>query len=333
MREQILNTLKELQWALRAGAALSLFSRLCFFFMLGLCAVAIVLKMMGGSLSGFFVLAALLLAVGISLPRMWRFSLRRCAVLIERRLGLEERLSTCLENLHEPSTAVIDGQMRDTVRALEKADLDDVKRLQSPRELLYAGAFALVLTVILIAPNPVKSEAPPPRNRALERKAQEEREKLREEARVRTEKGKEYRKRLEKIYEQMSESSDPESTRRAFANLAEVRRMLEAALAGGGLTAQEEEELRGILSALQGAGAGLARQADPATVPADLLRPREETKQKVAEFARKAGGDAPGAGDAQAAAGASDAPRDAASERGWAPRFDPIVRRFYGDDR
>lgn len=331
MRDEIVRTLRELQWALRVDAALTTFSRVCFFSMLALCIIAITLKMLGGSLSGFVVISVVLLAAAVSIPRMLRYSLRRSAVVAERRLGLDERLSTCLENLDAPPSPVIEEQRWDTLRALKRSDLDEVKRLHSPRELFYAGAFTLVLTVILLAPNPVKSETPPRANREVSREAGLQQRKLQEEQEVRTLRGRKALHRLREILDGLSGDSGAAQVREGLKALADLRRGIENELDGPGLSMEEKKELEGILQFLQSAGAALARRVDPAEIPEELLAPRRETTRKIREWTRNAQVRTSGP-ERAFPSGPVDDPGAPGGGR-WDRRFDPIVRRFFGEER
>jgi hypothetical protein len=334
MKDRISEIIASLQWALRANDVLSRFSRICFILMLGLCLLAIGMKMLGASFSGIFLLLVILGAAAVSAPALWRYPPKACALLVDRRLGLDERLSTCLEQLDAPNTPFVEAQRRDTIQALEDADLDEVKRLRSPRELLFAGAFAFVLAVILLAPNPVQSEEAPEENRALQAKASRLEKELSEQPPPATEKAGQARKDLAELFRAIRQTSDPEQLRELLERLERIKRRIEGDLSGPGLSEQEKAELTRLSAFLAGAARGLARHIDPAIVPEGLFAPRPETDRRIRKIASTASKPLPGARvPGQATESQRTQVQAALAEGGWDPRYDPIIRQFYGEPR
>lgn len=324
--DRIAELVAGLQQGLRANDVLTRFSRVCFFLMLGLCVAALVLKFLGHALPGVFVVLAIVISIGASVPAWWRYSPQVCAILVDRRLALQERLSTCLESLDAPASPVIEAQRRDTIRCLESTDLDEVRRLRSPRELLFAGAFALGLAFILVAPQPVRSEAPSPENKALQADAAQLKRELAGVRRQATPRAKGAVETLDQILARLS-ASDPGALEEHLRTIAAERRALLATLEDPSLSEGEKMRIRGILDFLSGAGRRLARHTHPARVPEDLFALASPAERKLESLARAVEASAP------AALPPPSTDKAAFPRGGWDPRFDELVRKFYGDRR
>jgi hypothetical protein len=324
--EKIADLVASLQRGLRANDVLTRFSRVCFFLMLGLCLAALGFKFMGHAFPGALAVLAVAISIGVSLPAWWRYSPQASAILVDRRLGLHERLSTCLENLSGPATPLVEAQRRDTLCALEAADLDEVRRLRSPRELMFAGAFALGLAFILVAPQPVRSDAPPPENKALQVDAAQLKRMLETMRRQATPRAQGAVETLDRILSKLS-TSDPGALEEHLRTLAAERKGLLGSLEDPSLSEGEKARIRRILDFLSGAGRRLARHTDPARVPEELFAPSPSAERKVEALARVVETAAP------AAPISASEETPAPARGGWDPRFDDLVRKFYGERR
>lgn len=322
--DRIAELVAGLQRGLRANDVLSRFSRVCFFLMLGLCLAALGLKFLGHNLPGVLVVLAIAVSIGVSVPAWWRYSPQSCAILIDRRLALQERLSTCLENLEVPASPVIEAQRRDTLRSLETADLDEVRRLRSPRELLFAGAFALGLAFILVAPQPVRSEAPSSENKALQADAAQLKRELNAVRRQATPRAKGTVETLDQILSKLS-TMEPGALEEHLKTIASERRALLVSLEDPSLSEGEKARIRRILDFLSGAGRRLARHTQPARVPEDLFAPAPVAERKLENLVRAVEDSAP------AALPSASGEHGAFSRGGWDPRFDDLVRKFHGE--
>jgi len=152
-----------------------------------------------------------------------------------------------------------------------------------------------------------------------------ESQKLRKERPPATSKGRGLQGKIGDLLRRLGEDPRPEAVEAALRDLAGMRSAIQRDLESGRLTDQEREELRQLLAFLTGAGRGLARHIERAEVPVGLLDRDPDIDRRVRDLGRREAG----AGAAQL----DPSIRDAWSKGGWDPRFDPVVRRFYGESK
>jgi hypothetical protein len=250
------------------------------------------------------VLAAIPLGMA---AREWArtFSVRDCAIHLDRVLGLDERLATAVEGGGSMSAA----QQADASAALAGARLP-VRR--APREARLLAGSALVLGALLLVPAPERSGAAA--DPALESAAAEFAIRLDELAKVAVE----FREPAEILARGLTVVA-----LQRFRELEEVlsQRLLDAP---GGSAAETQKRLE-IASRSAGAlGAELAGRGIVIHSPPPLL-----AKVKL-ERRQQAPGPAPVAVESGADPEVFARAAVAALQRDWGPRHDPVVRRYFG---
>ena len=239
------------------------------------------------------------------------FSVRDCAVYLDRVLGLEERLSTAVEC----SGALEGAQGADAARALARAGIPPMRL---PREAKFLAGSALVLGALLVVPAPERSGAAG--NPALEEAAKAQAVKLDALAAAEPD--------LRRAAELLREGRLEE----ALAILQAVKvRLEERMLEGGGGDAQA----LGLLAAVTEGATGLTAQLAaagrvvhaPPPVTADLKLGRQ-----AAHLPGAGGPETPGGAEARPGAADPEAVlRSLAALRGrpdWDPRYDGVIRRY-----
>ena len=226
------------------------------------------------------------------------FGAREAARVLDRRLGLEERLSTALEAV---------GPMRELLAADAAAALGrgSLPRWTPAREVVLAGAAAVALAALSAAPSMDRrrsSEAA-----RLERVAEEAAAKLAALAPERVE--------LAEAAARLAE--DPEG---ALVRLEALRARLAEEMARGGPGAEAAKRLyEGVTAAAEGLGAELTRQGRTVYASRPAAAEAKLRSQLEAEAA--------GAGDD----GLPPLLRvmSMRAEQTWDPRHDDVVLRYY----
>jgi hypothetical protein len=325
----VLRELRGVQRALRANMALETFARAILVCLLCECGMAIGFKLTFGEMPEILIVLGFALPVAIAIVSTGRITLLRAAASADRDLRLDERLSTSLETMQQ-SSPVSQAQLRDAERALRRADLNVVRRLKQPRELYFACATGLVFAAILLAPDPVKSQGPPPMDPAQRADLKKLEMAV---ASLETEPSPLLRRTQEKIREQIETAKrNPEATEELIRTLREKLDALQKKLQNPNLDPAERRAIERAIGSLEGAGSGLAsRVRGPA---AELFfKPRMATEIKME--ARTEPDLRPhvqedelpkGVGPSQYAARI----QKVMGERAWPPRYDPIVSRFFG---
>jgi hypothetical protein len=243
---------------------------------------------------------------------------------LDRRLGLEERISTALE----ARGLFAELQRADAARALAAADRRRaVGFALSTEGRLLPLLLALCAGALLARPaRPVESDAPEaPTAAHLEALGW-----LRPVARAG---GGDLEKRLAALSEKIARGASPIDA------LDAVAREAEAKLAGGGVGAEEARLLRELSRGARGAAAALGRtEAGRPARPWDLAGPADPALEETfGERARRRaaaarGGDgsaAPGSSGPALTPGAAEAQRRAPRPTGAA--YDRIIRRYFGE--
>ncbi len=255
------------------------------------------------------VLAAIPLGMA---AREWvrSFSVRDCAVHLDRVLGLEERLSTAVEC----SGAMGGFQGADAARALSRAEIPP---LRLPREAKLLAGSALVLGALLVVPAPERSGAPG--NPALEEAAKAQAEKLESLAESEPE--------LRRVARLLREGRLEEALALFRAVKVKIEeRILEG---GGGGDPKMERLLAAVSEGAEGLAARLAAAGRVVHAPPPVTADR-----KLERLAARlpAGGTEepavvpPGAADPGAVLRSLAALRERPD---WNPRYDGVIRRYF----
>ncbi len=238
--------------------------------------------------------------------RAW--SLRDCAIHLDRLLGLEERLSTALEAVGPLGPVV----RADAAAAMERSPLPS-RRL--PREARLLGGSLLLAGALLTLPSPERSGSK--MDPALAAVSAEQAAKLESLANVDVQ--------FKEVAEQAARALQEGRPERALAILDELRRKLaEKLLEGGGAGTETQKLLDEATASAAAISAELARlgrtihAAPPVVAQAKLDRRRGNEAASAEEPALNPG-------PAGRAALSQDAP--------WNPRYDPVIRRYLGIGR
>lgn len=254
-------------------------------------------------------LVGALLAVPVAVAlRVWTrtFSLRDCAIHLDRLLGLEERLSTAIEASGPLGAAV----KADAADAIGRSTLPP-RRL--PREAALLGGGLLLILALAVIPSPERSGARG--DRGLEEVAAEQAARLESLANVDVQ--------FQELKEEAVRALRQERPEQALAILEELRRRLaEEMLANPG----PKGDAAGKLLEQVDAGAA-AVSAELARLGRTVHAPPPAVAQ--AKLARQNAGPgpaspvaAPPAGPAGTAVVSVDVP--------WSPHYDTVVRRYRG---
>jgi hypothetical protein len=278
--------------------------RWVFYASVGACLALLVSKFAGVALPTALAAAALAALPAAMALREWTraFSIRDCAIHLDRLLGLEERLSTALETPDGMGAAL----RADATGALNRAPLP---RHALPREAkLLAGSVAL-LAALLAIPSPDRSGAT--EDPVLKAVSLEEAKKLEALATLNVE------------FKEVA-AALPEHPEQALAGLQDLQARLAKLLESGGegSGAETQRMLDQVTASATAISAQLARLGRTVHAPAPAVAQAKLARQKaVAESA-------PDASPALASSGARRAA--ASSSVPWNPRYDPVIRRYFG---
>ncbi|HZF00028.1 MAG TPA: hypothetical protein VE981_23670 [Planctomycetota bacterium] len=252
---------------------------------------------------------SVLLAVPVAMAALeWgrSFTLRDCAIHLDRRLGLEERLSTAMEAA---------GPMAPVVKADAAAAIGR-SRLPSPRlpreAKLMAGS--LVLAVVLAGlPSPERSGARS--DRALDAVAAIEAARLESLANVDV--------RFKPLADKAAEELRHGRPEQALAALEDLERMLAEKMLEGGPTASETSKLLDQASAsAEAVSAELARLGRTVHAPPPAVAQAKLSRQTAASTFETAPAPFPLRTSVSAAAVSAEIP--------WSPRYDAVVKKYRG---
>jgi hypothetical protein len=266
------------------------------------------------------VAGALLAAVPVTMgAREWArsFSIRDCAIHLDRLLGLDERLSTAIET---PAFAEAASDRPGTMGPLLLADAAGAlaRAALPPRRLpregrLLAGSL-LLLGVLFSIPSPGRSGAKG--DPAFDSVAAAEAAKLESLANVDVQ----FQEELQKAAEALKHNRPEES----LAFLEELRkRLAEKLLEGaGGAAAETQKLLEQATSSASAISAELARLGRTVHAPPPSVARAKLERQKAVEQG------IPGAGSPVASTGTARAAVSDGSP--WNPRYEPVIRRYFG---
>jgi hypothetical protein len=253
------------------------------------------------------VLGAIPLAMAL---REWAraFSLRDCAIHLDRLLGLEERLSTALEAVGPMGPVV----RADAAAAMGRAPLPS-RRL--PREARLLGGSLLLAGALLTLPSPDRSGTRI--DPALAAVSAEQAARLESLAHVDVQ--------FKEVAEQAARALREGQPEKALAILEDLRRKLaEKLLEGGGAGAETQKLLDDATSSAAAISAELARLGRTIHAAPPVVAQAKLDRQRGSEAA-VATDPAPGTTPAGRAAISQDVP--------WDPRYDPVIRRYLGIGR
>ena len=263
--------------------------------------LALPLALAGGLLGAVPVVMAL---------REWAraWSLRDCAIHLDRLLGLEERLSTALEAVGPLGPVV----RADAAAAMERSPLPS-RRL--PREARLLGGSLLLAGALLTLPSPERSGSK--MDPALAAVSAEQAAKLESLANVDVQ--------FKEVAEQAARALQEGRPEKALAILDDLRRKLaEKLLEGGGAETQTQKLLDDATASAAAISAELARLGRTVHAAPPIVA--------QAKLDRRSGNEASSAEEAvlnPAPAGRAAIAQDVP----WNPRYDPVIRRYLGIGR
>jgi hypothetical protein len=266
------------------------------------CLALLVSKFAGIAFPGAAAAGALAAVPAAMALREWgrRFSLRDCAIHLDRLLGLDERLSTAVET----SGAMALVLRADAQGALGRTPLPP-RRL--PREgRLLAGSLVL-LAVLFTIPSPGRSGAKG--DPAFEAATAAEAAKLESLANI------------EVQFKEVAEALRQGRPEEAVALLEELRRKLAEKLLEGSGGSGAQAMLDQATSSAAAISAELARQGRTIHAPPPAVAQAKLSRQKAVEEGTVA--DASRATSAVSRAAYSDSAP-------WNPRYDAVIRRYFG---
>lgn len=250
------------------------------------------------------VVAAIGMALGLGVGRLWRHRWLEAATAVDDRYGLKDRATTALALASRPDESPVHQlALGDALAHLSAVKAEEVVPLRMPRVLPYAlGAFAAVVVVAVMAalekPAVAETPAPLPVVVAQAERAAEELKEL--EAFAAQEKNPELDRLLAELQATLAEMKEPGTDlREALAKLSEMQSVLEAAQAEQNAASSEAQlkavgEALALAEPLAEAGAALAsgeyekaaEALEQLAAPA-LDRPTEKAVKEKLEAARR----------------------------------------------
>jgi len=305
--KDLLQTLAAHRRRIRGARVADAALRWAFYASVGACLALLVSKFAGIALP-LAVAAAGLAALPLAMAvREWSrsFSIRDCAIHLDRLLGLDERLSSALE----APGAMGPVLLADATGALTRSTLPP-HRL--PREAKLLGGSALLLAALVAIPSPGRSGATG--DPGLEAVAAEQLKNLESLANVDVQ------------FKDAAEALASGHPEQALAILEELKAKLAAKLlegGDGGSAAETQKLLDQATASAAAISAELARLGRTIHAPPPAVAQAKLERQKTVEQA-----------DPASTVGPS-APSRAAASAGipWNPRYEPVIRRYFGRDQ
>jgi hypothetical protein len=303
--DELLHKLAAQRRRIRGARVVDAALRWAFYASVGACLALLITKFAGVSLPMGIAAAGLALLPAAMAVREWTrgFSVRDCAIHLDRLLGLEERLSTALEASEGMGAAL----RVDATGALGRAALP---RHSLPREAKLLAGSAALLAALLAIPSPDRSGAT--QDPVLKAVSAEEAKKLESLA------------NLDVQFEEVA-AALPERPEEALAILEELRARLAAKLlesGGDGPGGQTQRLLDQATASAAAVSAELARLGRTVHAPPPAVAQAKLARQKAVEDSAPPAGPAVASSGARRAASASAVP--------WNPRYDPVIRRYFG---
>jgi hypothetical protein len=294
--DPLLNNLTVHRRRIRGGRVVDAALRWGFYASVAACLGLLIAKIAGIALP-VAVLAALPIVMAVR-ELMRSFTIRDCAIHLDRSLGLEERLSTAIES----TGAVGDVLMADAAGALAKAT---VPPRRFPREGKLLAGSLVILAVLATIPSPGRSGAKG--DPAFEAVTAAEAEKLLALARTDVQ------------FQEAAEALKAGRPEVALAILEELKRKFAEKAMAGGAGSESQSLLDQATSSAAAISAEMARLGRVVHAPPPAVAQAKLERQRVIEQGSGAGGSPVAA--ARAVHG-DDAP--------WNPRYDPVIRRYFG---
>ena len=291
---------------IRLGRTADAALRWAFYASVGGCLALAVSKFAGVALPYAPLAAALAVAPLARAVREWAraFSLRDCAIHLDRQLGLEERLSTAIE---------ASGPLGPMVKADAAAAIGRSvpPRRRAPREAALLACTLLLAAALAVIPAPERSGARS--DQALKELAAEQAAALESLAKVDV--------RLEEQSREAAKALREGRPELALALLEELRRKLaERILEGGGKADADQALLDQVTASSRAISAELARLGRTVHAPPPAVAQAKLERQKTVAAAPSTG--PVGAAPTVAAIRAEEIP--------WDPRYDSVVRQYRG---
>lgn len=294
--DPLLDNLKSHRRRIRAGRVVDAALRWAFYASVAACAGLLFAKLAGISIP---VAAVAAVPVAMAARELLRsFSIRDCAIHLDRELGLEERISTALE----ASGAVGDALGADARSALERAPRP-ARRF--PREGRLLAGSLVILAVLATIPSP--GRAGMKGDPAFEAVSVSEAEKLLALA------------KLDVQFQEAAEALKAGRPEEAIAILEELKRKFAEKSLAGGAGAETQALLEQATASAAAISAEWARLGRTVHAPPPAVAQAKLARQRIIEQ-----GNAPTGTPVAAsrAVHADDAP--------WSPRYDPVIRRYFG---
>ncbi len=325
--------LKTLRMHLRAASAVEWATRALFYALLLVCAGLVATRLFQWPVPSpvFVIIPAMTLVAGFLSGWMQRLTLRDCAILVDRKLELDDRVATFLE-AKGPFENALAG---DTARLLGGKNLSPLRRIRWPRE-----SFLLVLSLPLaaflwLAPSPGTTEMTDPELRTV---AQTERERLLDLA-EKAEPGVE--SELESIAALLSEPG-PGKMQEALVRLRALEATLEKKAAAQNLSPAESARLRSLAGLVSAGGAGVARALEKKGLLPAEWEPLSPAIRKRLSESGLAGGRHPSGRPSEmiiregVAGGASrllvrEKVTKVLDQKSWPPRYDTAIHNYFSD--
>jgi hypothetical protein len=269
------------------------------------CLALIVSKFAGLALPGAVAAGALAAVPAAMAVREWSrvFSLRDCAIHLDRLLGLDERLSTAVETSGEMALVL----RADAEGALARSPLPP-RRL--PREgKLLAGSLVL-LAVLFSIPSPGRSGVKG--DPAFDAVTAAEVAKLESLANLNVQ------------FQEVAEALKSGQPEKAVALLEEIRRILAEKMLDGSGGPGAQSMLDQATASADAISAGLARLGRTVHAPPPAVAQAKLQRQKAVEQGAVAAADPSSAAVSRAAFSDSTA---------WNPRYDAVIRRYFGREQ
>jgi len=282
--------------------------RWAFYASVAACLTVLISKFAGFALPTALGAAALACLPAAMAIREWAraFSIRDCAIHLDRLLGLDERLSTAIETGDGMGAAL----RADATGALNRSTLP---RHALPREakLLGGGLLLLAALVAIPAPGPSGAKGDP----VFEAATAAELAKLESLANVDIQ------------FKEAAEALKQGRPEEALALTEEARRRLAEKLLegnGSGSAAELQRRLDDATAIAAALSAELARVGRTVHAPPPAVAQAKLARQKSVEEGSPAADPSAALPPASRAAVSQNVP--------WHPRYDPVIRRYFGRD-
>ncbi len=327
--------LERLRLRLRAASAAERGTRALFYALLLVCVALVATRLLGLPVPGWIILAvpAATLPAGLLSGWMRRMSLHDCAVLVDRRLGTDDRVATSLE-AEGPFRSALAG---DAVRALDRKNLSPLGRIRWPRETFFLVISLPLAAFLWFAPSPETGENTDPELLAV---AQAERARLIVRMAEADKAG--VGEELEAISALLDEPT-AEKIREALARLRSLEEKLEKRMSETALSEEERESLRSLAGLVSAGGADIARALEKkGLLPAGWKPLSPAVRDRLVKSGLSGGlhaSDRPSgvvvresSTEGASAGSVRETITKVFERKEWPPRYDTAVQNYFSDD-